>query len=592
MSFDFSVGDFIAALKLVGNVVASLQEVGGASSQFRELTRELFSLETALLRVKQLEFEDHQHAEYVALKQAASQCRHTIDEFWTKAARYQKHLLGQGKTSTAKKAWMKVQWSLFKADDLARFQSDIAAHTQSILVLLATLQLQQINLQAKSNSKEYTTLRDFMQDSFQQCQDRISQISCAIGGSIAQGERLLRRTALIFQTNLQIFQAVRSIHDMLVRVPQGIERQQPVYMIDALGKTSPFHLEFVRSADTLRAVLKSNFEKVPSGLRKIENGEYVLYNQATGRRIDLTKDWDMCFLPGQRIEMRMVFDWTTRKRGLCPSCQTRCPRIKGKRDIECNACGLVFARTLIHAEAPTSTAEKPTKTAVKHVISMWSELNGTESSPATRHTTAFDESDDVQHYRRVHIISRKRRKVWQNPALVCGTPAPESPRLDASTIVAPTSPMELESNMEDDSLRNLDDILDPTTFELILEMDDDFDDREFSRSIIMGYFQQMNSALEDIGSLTNDPHSSLQRISSLGHFMKGQAYTIGLRKLGDLAWEIQFVAGTSPGDPYGFDHIKSEEDQRAFARRNVQMFSELYDVAKTKMSAFYKCPIE
>lgn len=94
----------------------------------------------------------------------------------------------------------------------------------------------------------FNTLCDFLRESFQQCQDRISDISSAIGGSITQGEQLLRRTALIVSTNVRIFQTVRSIQVTLSHIPQGIERQQLVYMIDALGKTSPFHLEFVRSA--------------------------------------------------------------------------------------------------------------------------------------------------------------------------------------------------------------------------------------------------------------------------------------------------------------------------------------------------------
>jgi osomolarity two-component system phosphorelay intermediate protein YPD1 len=39
-------------------------------------------------------------------------------------------------------------------------------------------------------------------------------------------------------------------------------------------------------------------------------------------------------------------------------------------------------------------------------------------------------------------------------------------------------------------LLNLDDSIDVATFEQILEMDDDEDDREFSRSIVFGFFEQ------------------------------------------------------------------------------------------------------
>jgi hypothetical protein len=39
---------------------------------------------------------------------------------------------------------------------------------------------------------------------------------------------------------------------MITNIPGQVERQQPVYMIDALGKASPFHPEFVRSAEVMQ----------------------------------------------------------------------------------------------------------------------------------------------------------------------------------------------------------------------------------------------------------------------------------------------------------------------------------------------------
>ena len=141
MSFGFSVGDFIAALEVVGAVITSLRETGGAKSQFRELTQELYSLELALIRVKQLEFEEDQVDDYAALKQAACQCQFTIDAFWKTANRYQRHLLSKKGSLSLVDAWMKVQWALFKTEDLTRFKANIAAHTQSILLLVSAVQL-------------------------------------------------------------------------------------------------------------------------------------------------------------------------------------------------------------------------------------------------------------------------------------------------------------------------------------------------------------------------------------------------------------------------------------------------------------------
>lgn len=42
------------------------------------------------------------------------------------------------------------------------------------------------------------------------------------------------------------------------------------------------------------------------------------------------------------------------------------------------------------------------------------------------------------------------------------------------------------------------DSIDITTFEQILEMDDDEDDREFSRSIVFGFFEQAESTFENM----------------------------------------------------------------------------------------------
>lgn len=40
------------------------------------------------------------------------------------------------------------------------------------------------------------------------------------------------------------------------------------------------------------------------------------------------------------------------------------------------------------------------------------------------------------------------------------------------------------------------DSIDPTTFEQILEMDDDEDEREFSKSIVYGFFEQAENTFD------------------------------------------------------------------------------------------------
>ena len=141
VGFGFSAGDFIAALNLVGTVIDALRSSGGASAEYRELINELYTLESALLRVKRLEFEESQHAEEIALRQAASQCQRTIDRFWEKLGTYQPHLRAGGSGSRVKDAWKKIKWTVCRKEDVAAFKADLRGHTGSIEILLMTVHM-------------------------------------------------------------------------------------------------------------------------------------------------------------------------------------------------------------------------------------------------------------------------------------------------------------------------------------------------------------------------------------------------------------------------------------------------------------------
>lgn len=142
VGFGFSAGDFIAALKLVSTVLSALQNASSANIEYQELIRELYMLETALLRVKKLELEDTQNAEKIVLQQAASQCQRTIDEFWQKVQKYQPHLSQNcDGGSRVKDGWMRIKWAVCKKEDLARFKVDLRGHTSSIEMLLSIVQM-------------------------------------------------------------------------------------------------------------------------------------------------------------------------------------------------------------------------------------------------------------------------------------------------------------------------------------------------------------------------------------------------------------------------------------------------------------------
>lgn len=136
VAFGFSVGDFIAALELIGTIIDALHAAGDSSRRYRGLIRELYSLETALREVKRIELHESQSAEKIALQFAASQCQLSIDEFWMRIVKYQPYLSPNGRASRAKEAWMKVRWAVFKQEEMDNFRTKLRSHTGSIQLLI------------------------------------------------------------------------------------------------------------------------------------------------------------------------------------------------------------------------------------------------------------------------------------------------------------------------------------------------------------------------------------------------------------------------------------------------------------------------
>jgi len=85
--------------------------------------------------------------------------------------------------------------------------------------------------------------------------------------------------------------------------------------------------------------------------------------------------------------------------------------------------------------------------------------------------------------------------------------------------------------------RDFGDNIDSATFEQILEMDDDEDEREFSKSIVYDFFTQAENTFQKMDS--NLEKKDLSQLSGLGHFLKGSSATLGLTKVKDSCEKIQ-----------------------------------------------------
>jgi hypothetical protein len=149
---------------------------------------------------------------------------------------------------------------------------------------------------------------------------KLSGITDSVGQCVQQGKTLIESTAQVVQINLRVFQMVHDIQLFILKIPGQVQHHQPVYLIDAFNKESPFYLEFVRSAEALSAVLRVNIKNAGGDPDIIDRGEFVVEESGTQIPIDLTQPWDSCFYPGQRVAMSVIFKQRTTTKTSCPRC--------------------------------------------------------------------------------------------------------------------------------------------------------------------------------------------------------------------------------------------------------------------------------
>ncbi|KAI2642092.1 hpt domain-containing protein [Xylaria nigripes] len=91
-------------------------------------------------------------------------------------------------------------------------------------------------------------------------------------------------------------------------------------------------------------------------------------------------------------------------------------------------------------------------------------------------------------------------------------------------------------NGHDCKTLDLGDAIDIPTFRQILDMDET-DEREFSKFIVYGYFEQAEETFGQMDEALKE--KDLDGLYRLGHFLKGSSATIGLTKVKDSCEKIQ-----------------------------------------------------
>ncbi|KAK4087850.1 hypothetical protein Purlil1_7907 [Purpureocillium lilacinum] len=115
------------------------------------------------------------------------------------------------------------------------------------------------------------------------------------------------------------------------------------------------------------------------------------------------------------------------------------------------------------------------------------------------------------------------------------TPPPASTSRGKQHLIVAMAPSE-DKVAPEESESNFGDGVDMSTFNQILEMDEP-GDQDFSSSIVFGFFDQAQETFESMDKALKD--EDLEKLSQLGHFLKGSSATLGLVKVRDGCEKIQ-----------------------------------------------------
>jgi hypothetical protein len=169
--------------------------------------------------------------------------------------------------------------------------------------------------------------------------DQISKGLAKIGDLCTQAKSTMSKILFV---NMATYKMVLALKASL---PCHLERSlfnESFVLEDAIGRISPVHLQFITSWEALDAVLETRFRGL-QGHDKVRGGHWILQDHATGREISRRRNWEGAFLPGQRVNMSLLFQRETTVETFDSSGQTEssnqaaCPRCQADVSGCCDA---------------------------------------------------------------------------------------------------------------------------------------------------------------------------------------------------------------------------------------------------------------
>lgn len=139
--FGFSVGDFVAVLHLTKDVIAGLQDQGGAVNEFYSVVEDLEANITILQQLEKHDLPGEYDAQKRSIAVLAQSLYGLATDFLAVIQKYRKDLTRPEARHSYRAVLKKASWTVKTSKRLARFRTEIEAKSLSLRLLLSKVNM-------------------------------------------------------------------------------------------------------------------------------------------------------------------------------------------------------------------------------------------------------------------------------------------------------------------------------------------------------------------------------------------------------------------------------------------------------------------
>jgi hypothetical protein len=222
VAFGFSVGDFIAAVKLIDDVVDAVRESGRASASFAALVEELERFKLTLSRANEIQLDARLERQQREIHYAAEQCLTVIQEFWDKAQKYEEHLYQPQRRKKIRRAVTRIKWALVKQKDVDDLREVLQSHVTNYATLLLEVSLVAARVESLDRRSDHSAVLDALQAFAHQIMAQLTRIYLGVGTGVQLGQALVRSSMHVTSTLIRTFTRVDEIYGLLRSMPPQV----------------------------------------------------------------------------------------------------------------------------------------------------------------------------------------------------------------------------------------------------------------------------------------------------------------------------------------------------------------------------------